>query len=706
LNERGPGAQPLRGDPRTRPRLAAGAAAGAATAVALLTAEVATSLLLGSPLSPRAWAFLALYWIPSFAVAGAVCGLFLPLETATAALVWAPSAVYGAAVADQDLLSARPRLALLRIAVALFTGVAVAGAAWATERVLARSALAPITGLLMRIALLLPIVAVLQLTGRALHGAAGAAWLAPPAAAAAAGVLTALTLGPAASRLSSRQAYAAAATIAGAVALLAAWQVGRPSRGALRDDPQPAANAAGTSTPPSVVLIVLDAVRAESLSCYGYERRTTPHLDAFAARGMLFTAATTVSPWSIPSHASIFTGLFAPEHGAGAPQRQATTGRFVPAPLDPSFVTLAEALAERGYATAGVSANPLVAWHTNLAQGFRHYDVRRSPRMLAGPPTLLQRVQRLLPRALLADPLLRAFPGVCRSAEEITDAALGWLARRPTRQPYFLFLNYMDAHIPYVSRTGFSGRWPGRSARLPSFGLSDTEAVMAGRRALTSEEADHLRALYDDSLSYLDHHLGRLLTALDAQGDRDHTWVIVTADHGEALGEHQRLGHDCVLYQQVLHVPLVMRYPRDSPGAARPGGRDERPVQLTGLAPAILAAADAPAPRAGPSLRGAMVASVECFCWRNHPAFHGPAAQALLRDGLKYLDEEGRPPALFDLGADPGERQNVAEARPEDARRLRRELESWRASLSRPPAAGAAGHAAREEALRALGYVQ
>jgi len=693
---------------RRRGRLAAGAAAGAATAVALVTAEVATSLLLGSPLSSRAWGFLALYWVPAFSVTGAVSGLFLSLEAVTAALVWAPSAVYCAAVADQELLGGQPRLAPLRIAAVLFSGVAVAAGAWATERVLARRALAATTGLVVRMALLLPVVAVLQLTGRALHGASGAASLAVPAAAVAAGVLAALVLAPAARRLSPRHACAAAAMVASTVALLAAAKAGRPAPGALRDDPQPAAPAAGTPPPPSVVLIVLDAVRASSLSCYGYERRTTPHLDAFAARGVRFTAATTVSSWSLPSHASIFTGLFPHEHGAGAPQRDAATGRFVPAPLDGRFVTLAEALAERGYATAGVSANPLVAWHTNLAQGFRHYDVRRSSRLLALYPTLLERVQRLLPRAVLADPLSRAFPSLFRSAEEITDAALDWLARRPPRQPYFLFLNYMDAHTPFVGHPGWTGRWPGRSPRLPSFGLSDTGAVMAGRRALTREEADHIRALYDDSLSYLDHHLGRLLAALDAQGDRDHTWIILTADHGEALGEHQRLGHDCVLYQELLHVPLVMRYPRDSPGAAREGSRDERPLQLTDIAPAILAAAGAPAPRrgaAGP--RGAMVASVDCVCWRDHPHFHGPAAYALFRDGLKYIDEEGRAPALFDLAADPGETRNLAEARADDARRLGRELGSWRASLSAPPAGPAApGGAAREEALRALGYVQ
>ena len=537
---------------------------GAATALALVTAEVATSLLLGSPLPPRAWAFVALYCVPAFTIAGALGGLLLPLPRVSAALVWAPSAVYCAAVASQDLLSGRPRLAPLRLFAVLVAAAAMAGAAWVTERVLARRPLAVVPSLLARMALLLPVVAALHAVARTLHGAPGSFALALPLAAGVAGVVAAAALAPLLARLSALQATGAAAVVAGAIALAAAAQAARPAPGALRDDPQPAA---GAATGPSVVLIVLDTVRASNVSCYGYERRTTPHLDAFAAGALRFTAAATVSPWSVPAHASLFTGLFAPEHGAGTAQRDPLSGLVRPAPLDARFVTLAESLSQRGYATAGISANVLVAPHMNLAQGFRYYDVRPSPRALSPRyRTLLQRLQGLLPRPLLADPLLAAFPGVFRSAEEITDAATGWLARRPAGQPYFLFLNYMDAHTPFVRRPGFSGRWPGRSERLPAYGLPETEAVMAHRRTLTGEEAAHIRALYDDALSYLDHHLGRLLQALDAQPDRDRTWIVVTADHGESLGEHQRLGHDCVALRAG-----AARAAGDALSARRPG---------------------------------------------------------------------------------------------------------------------------------------
>jgi arylsulfatase A-like enzyme len=689
------------------PRLAVGAAAGAATGLALVTAEAGSSLLAHSALPARAWAFLAAYCVPALAIGGTLLALALTAERATSALVWMSCAAYCTAVASQDLIGGRSRVAPLRIAALLVSAVAAAAAAWAAERVVERRGPGRVPGLVLRMALLLPIVALVQLGGRALHGAPKEAALALPVAVAAGGVMAAVLLAPLAARTAALPAAGGAAALAAVIALASAAQAAGPGRGALRDQTQPAPPPAAAPLP-NVVLIVLDTVRASSLSSYGYQRRTTPHLDAFAAGAVRFSTATTVSSWSVPAHASLFTGLFAPEHGAGLSLRDASRRLERPAPLDARLETLAERLGERGYATAGISANLLLAPHMNLTQGFRYLDVRASPLALKpGYRTLLLRAEGLLPAALLADPVLATFPTTFRSAEEITDAAQGWLARRPSGQPYLLFLNYMDAHTPFVRRPGFSGRWPGRSPRLPAFGLPDAEAVMSGRRQITAEETAHIRALYDDALGYLDHHLHRLLRTLDAQPDRDRTWIIVTADHGEMLGEHQRLGHDCVFFQEVLHVPLIMRYPASAPEAARHGSVDHRPVQITDLAPAIVAAAGGPAPREAPSHRGVMVATVDCFCWQSHVRFHGPAGQSLAMGGLKYVEEERRAPVLFDLAADPQETRNLAAARPDDARRLGLELERWRAGLAAPPSpAPAARDAAREEALRALGYVK
>jgi arylsulfatase A-like enzyme len=677
--------------------------AGAGAAAALIVAEVAASLHLGAPLPPRAWAFLAFYWVPAFAIVGAIGALLSRPSLASAALVWLPALAYCFLVATQDLPGGRTGGTPGRLAALLAAVVSLGAAARITESTLARRRVTGMPAHLLRWALMLVVVATVQVGGRQLHGATGSAVLVLPLGVAAAAVLFALALAPAAVRLRPRSAGGIAAVLVAAVALTAAWQAGRPPPGNLHDDAQPAPPSSGTAGSPNVVLIVLDAVRASSLSCYGYERRTTPHLDAFAAGSLRFASATTVSSWSVPAHASLFTGLFAPEHGAGGAQDDARTGLSRPAPLDARFVTLAEALAGRGYATAGVSANPLVAPSMGLSQGFRFFDARPSPRALGpGYRSLLQRLQGVLPPTLLADPLRSTFPSAMRSAAEITDAAFHWLRRRPRGQPYLLFVNYMDAHTPFVLRPGFSGRWPGRSPRLPPNGLPDTVAVMAGRRPLTAEESSHLRALYDDALSYLDHHLGRLLAALDAQPDRERTWIIVTADHGEQLGEHGRLGHDCVLYPQVLRVPLVVRYPRDSPEAARHGGTEGRPVQLTDIAPAILAGGPLLPPRGRAGGERAMAASVDCFCWREHPQFHGKAAQAVIQGGLEYLDEQGRAPILFDL-SDP---MHIASGRPDDAGRLAHELQQWRAALAGGPTPSGGRNAERDEALAALGYIE
>ena len=684
-------------------RLAEGATIGAAAALALMAAEMGTSLLLGSTFPLRAWAFHVRYLLPAFTVAGAVGALVVPISLLAAALVWLPALAYCVAIVSQDLPAGRTQPTTMRLAAVIASAAAIAAAARFTERRLARQRIGGVQAHLVRLILMLVVVAAAQAGGRLLHAGPPQAGLVLPLGVTVAAVLAVLALAPAAARLSPRVAGAAAAAVLAAVAVPAAWQAGRPPPGTLRDGAQASPPTLATDTSPNVVLIVLDAVRASSLSCYGYERRTTPRLDAFAAGAVRFASATTVSTWSVPTHASLFTGLSAPEHGAGSAQRDARTGLPRPAALDARFVTLAETLAGRGYATAGVSANPLVAPALGLAQGFRFFDVRPSPRAITPRyRTLLQRVQGLLPRAFLAEPLRSTFPSAVRSAEEITDQALAWLGRRPRGQPFLLFLNYMDAHTPFVPRPGFTGRWPGRSPRLRPYGLHDTADIMAGRRPLTPEESSHLRALYDDALSYLDDQVGRLLEALDAQPDRDRTWIVVTADHGEQLGEHGRLGHDCVLYPEVMRVPLIVRYPPGSAEAARNGGVDGRPVQLTDVAPMLAGGSLAPR-RDGRAGGRAMVAAVDCFCWRDHPLFHGRAAQAVIDDGLYYLDEQGRAPVLLDV-SDPS--RSVVAARPDESRRMAQELDRWRAGLVAPSVPAVGGDAAREEALAALGYVQ
>jgi arylsulfatase A-like enzyme len=483
-------------------------------------------------------------------------------------------------------------------------------------------------------------------------------------------------------------------------------------RAAVIDDPQPAGQqeAATGALTPNVVLIVLDAVGASSLSAYGYPRRTTPRLDAFAADAVRYTRATTVSPWSVPSHASLFTGLLPDEHGAGRALREGE-GPLRPAPLPGALRTLAEALSQRGHATAAISANPLVAPAMNLAQGFRHFDFRPSPKSPSvGYTPLLVRLKGVLPAALVAEPLMAAFPSAYRSAEEITHSAIAWLEARDQAQPYFLFLNYMDAHTPYVPRAGFRDRFPGRSPRLPSFGLPTAPEIQSGSRPIAPDERAHLRALFDSSIAYLDHEVGRLLDHLLQQKDDERTWIIVTADHGEALGEHGRLGHDCILYQEVLAVPLIVRYPRvPGPWAVDAAETvDTRPIQTVEVVRRLFRVLDAtPASTVDERAEGQRLASVDCYCAADHPRHHGASAAALYSGTLKYIEEQGRSPLLFDLEADPGELQDLAASRTDRLAALRQELDHLRRSIrAEAPWPSEGDERRREDALRALGYVQ
>ena len=327
---------------------------------------------------------------------------------------------------------------------------------------------------------------------------------------------------------------------------------------------------------PNVLLLILDTVRAKSLSVYGYDLPTTPSLERFAERGVVFERALASAPWTLPSHATMFTGRLPFEH-------QASWER----PLDATHPTLAEALASRGYATAGFVSNLLYGDREyGLARGFAHYEDY--------PVSLGQVVlSSALGRAISGASRLRTLLGYHellnrKDARRITDDFLAWHARREGGRPYFAFLNYFDAHEPYLPPAGYAARFG------PARGDADFEHVVTveqGARAeirdkwaQTGPQADAERAAYDGAIAYLDEHLGRLFQELEARGELDETIVIVTSDHGEQFGEQGLYGHINSLYLPVLHVPLVIAYPAGAPA----GSRIPTPVSLRDLPETVL----------------------------------------------------------------------------------------------------------------------
>lgn len=449
---------------------------------------------------------------------------------------------------------------------------------------------------------------------------------------------------------------------------------------------------------PNVILVVFDTARRDRFGCYGYRRDTTPAVDSLAAESLLFERMITPAPWTVPSHASLFTGLYPREHGAENP---------VPM-LRGSVLTLAAHLRAHGYATAAVTNNPLISGETGLAYGFD--EVRLRPRA-NGRPRWMGRLEFLLG---LAD----------SGAAATTRLVAGLLPRLGL--PFFLFLNYLECHWHYLPPRHFERRF----ARQSWF--ASVRHRLSTRRRLMWEaiaEADAPRLalysdLYDAELATLDERFGRLLDHLRRAGLWEETVLLVTSDHGENIGEDGLASHQGSLRQNLIHVPFIVRIP--SRGAARIGGL----TQFTDVFAGLCRLLDLPVPehlRERPDAvdpfalelgaPGRPYAFAEWRGWsqdklerlaRRAARFDFariPGALESVQDGRVKLvvDDVGRE-RVYDLAADPGEGTPTAT---EEGGRLREALSRWRAA--HPPLASGgyskAEEAAVESRLRELGYL-
>ncbi len=406
-----------------------------------------------------------------------------------------------------------------------------------------------------------------------------------------------------------------------------------------------------TAERPNLLLLVMDAQRADHLSSYGYVRPTSPRLDAFARDGERFLNAYASSSWTLPSHASLFTGRELHEHGAGLMRRPY---------LDDHFPTLAEALTRAGYATGGFCGNTFWAGRqTGLDRGFIHYeDFYRTPgdaiiRTSLGRRLALQVLPGL---GLLAD-----IPGR-RSAADLNAALLGWIDGLGGKR-FFAFVNYLDAHGPNRPPAPYGGRFspPSDDGNGIEFGAITSDIVVPPPARL-----HQMVEQYDESVLYLDAQLGRLFDALRARGLLNGTVVVVTSDHGESWGEHALMYHGHSLYREQLHVPLIVRYPPRVPA----GKVEARPVGIVNLAATLADLAQLPpASFPGRSLLEAPLAGApppviaelgqRSLMPLNWPSSRGWQA-TLITDRWQLIRSPGDTLALFDLQEDSAQARNRA----------------------------------------------
>ncbi len=445
-----------------------------------------------------------------------------------------------------------------------------------------------------------------------------------------------------------------------ALAALAAVIWGKPLSIAPLVDPRPL-RAVAPAGAPDVFLISMDTTRADHMSTYGYTRETSPHLTELAADALNFTDARSPAQWTVPGHASMLTGMYPSRHGAhyvgGWSTGPAIYGRRRVFPLPDDRTTLAEVLHGRGWATGGFVANFANLYRGfGMAQGFQRYEDQ--PGLLLRPaPHVVAFMQQLWP-AFMKKPF--------RSAQEINAAALGWLDTVPTGRPAFVFMNYLEPHH-WIAAPPYDlwARDLPHAARLARKGLF-THAIPAN---LNQEERDFITANYDGQILAMDAALGEFIADLKQRGRYDNALIVVTADHGELLGEHDIVGHGGrMMYEGLLHIPMVVKLP----GASHPKGVIADPVQLVDILPTVLQTIGAPVPagvQGSPLLHVAHASLAEEHINPEFVAFYGEVYDRALRviyDGpYKLISTSRGERFLFDLTKDPGENDDLAKEDPQ-----------------------------------------
>jgi arylsulfatase A-like enzyme len=446
---------------------------------------------------------------------------------------------------------------------------------------------------------------------------------------------------------------------------------------------------------PNVLLISVDMLRPDHLGCYGYERETSPHIDRLAREGVLFEECVSSAPWTLPAHAALFTGLPDSVHLCTDSDRA----------LASEFTTLAERFRDGGYRTAGFFSGPYLHPAFGLDQGFDSYiNCTSYARAIDEQPVEDWAMDREVMRSSHRDV----------TSPAVAEAVQTWLDGDGAAgdDPFFMFVHLWDVHFDFLPPAPFDAMFTG-----------DYEGDVTGedfffdpaiRADMPDADREHLLALYDGEIRWTDWHIGLILAALEERGIMDKTVIVLTADHGTEFFEHGGKAHRMTLFDEVLRVPLILRYPPSIPAASRLGGV----VRTVDIAPTLLELADLEplTPSGGRSLLQSVVggrpndsqpvaAVSELFS-------AGRSMRSVRTERWKFVDDIGRNTYYwFDLQADPRElhpSQDLDHALGAEAEAGYREAVTELGRLFAASPAGPATSTVPADVaahLRALGYV-
>jgi arylsulfatase A-like enzyme len=489
--------------------------------------------------------------------------------------------------------------------------------------------------------------------------------------------------------------------------------------GCSKPAPEASATLATAKHPPNIVFVVMDTTRRDRLTVYDSHRTTTPFIARWAGGARVFTNCLSTASTTVPSHVSMFTGLLPSQHGAHNRRLRIADGT----------PTLAGLLRDAGYQTLLFSANPYIQRRAGIARGF---DVVQHPWDEVSADQALEVLRaKVDPHDRSTELAIRLNESGTAPLAKAGRVALqrvdGWLSQRDPDRPFLLFVNWMEAHRPFLPTVENRAAYlsPPQVRRSLEFDRTwpTIWCYTLGVHEYAAEDLALFGLLYDACLRELDQLFGALLEVIDKNGGLENTVVVLTADHGEHLGDHHMLDHQYSVFNELLEVPLIIHYP-----AGFAPGRDDRPASNLDLFPTLLALAGVAAPD-GFDYRGLDLRRLEDQrlrlaaypAWvpvgiRNvregNPGFDGKPWQrsltAFFQGDYKLIHASDDRHALYDLALDPRESHNLAGVEPEALATLLAAFAEYQGGL-RQPAASAAPDARMTPAelrrLESLGYV-
>jgi len=454
---------------------------------------------------------------------------------------------------------------------------------------------------------------------------------------------------------------------------------------------------------PNIVILVLDTARARNFSCYGYDRRTTPMVDSVAEEGTKFEEVTSVSPWTLPSHASLFTGVPPTTHRTNS----------LDSSLPQSLETLADYVSRHGYRTVGMANNPWFSSEFGLTRGFDEFyelftlfegdSYRSFVNILTDKSrSLPNRLDKLLSEQSVPSLIKNGMNAAYRQLDYRDDDG-GKTAVSKSREiiggdrPYLLFVNFLEPHLPYEPPESHRREFIPKHVTDEEVENVNQNAREYNVRNLEMDDADFdiLERLYDAEIKYTDERIGEIVNALKQTGDWEDTVLFILGDHGENIGDHQLMSHNYSLHETLTRVPLVTHFPEHLGGIADDDSRVsilDIPVTVTDILP-DLGGAEFEEVQVGISLLDSdsrpivseylnpvpPVEKMEERC--ENPEFdvsvYDRRLRAIYADGYKFVRRSDGTRALFNVVEDKDETENVIDDNPEESSELEARLDEW-----------------------------